>query len=93
MQIDVIKSALKGQDVFVNLPTGYGAVWASVIVHALPLCADFHREIETSGSREPGRKSPGALPGSEHSCDNETVTSSYIIYVLSPLWCLLSETR
>lgn len=75
---------------FVNLPTGYGAVWASVIFHALPipLCADFLREIETSASREPGRQSPGALPGSEHSCDNDTVTSSSSIYVLSPLWCL-----
>lgn len=83
MQIDVINSALEAQYLFIHFPrpTGYGK---SVIFHALPLCADFLREIETSASREPGRQSPGAFPGSEQSCDNDAVTSSSSIYLLSP---------
>ena len=38
LQTKAIRSALKGEDVFVNLPTGYGK---SAIFQAIPLCKDF----------------------------------------------------
>ena len=79
LQVDAIKSALKGQDVFVNLPTGYGKSYGKkCYFHARPLCADYLRgpgmESETAASRGPGG-SPGALPGSEVA-GNSLVTSS-----------------
>ena len=40
LQTKAIRSALKGEDVFVNLPTGYGK---SAIFQAIPLCKDFVR--------------------------------------------------
>ena len=45
LQTKAIRSALKGEDVFVNLPTGYGK---SAIFQAIPLCKDFvHTTTDT----------------------------------------------
>ena len=43
LQTKAILSALKGRDVFVNLPTGYGK---SGIFEAIPLCYDYLRNEE-----------------------------------------------
>ena len=43
-QMDALKAFLRGQDVFVNLPTGFGK---SAIFQAAPFCWDFLRQMQT----------------------------------------------
>ena len=46
-----LEHALLGHDVFVNLPTGYGK---SVIFHAIPLCSDFLRRVDSISAEPTG---------------------------------------
>ena len=59
LQTKAIRSALKGEDVFVNLPTGYGK---SAIFQAIPLCKDFVRTATVAASAA-STQIPSAFPG------------------------------
>ena len=59
LQTKSIRSALKGEDVFVNLPTGYGK---SAIFQAIPLCKDFVRTATVAASAA-STQIPSAFPG------------------------------
>ena len=72
LQVDTIKSELRGQDSLVNLPTIYGKV-CSFMHYRLPVCADnpcvlgikSEQLLLREGQADISRGLPLAVPGSE----------------------------
>ena len=85
-QVKANEYALLGRDVFVNLPTGFGK---SVIFHAIPLCADYLRRVDSVFSAELTGDSSG-LEGVDDGTELQTKPSSLVV-IISPLVSLIRD--
>lgn len=87
LQSKAIKSAVKGEDVFVNLPTDYGK---SAIFQAISLCKDFFVRTTTvaASTPSPSASTPEAAQSSG-AYSHRTALSIEVI--VSPLISLMKE--